>query len=86
MGFHGLHHVVLKVEDVPTAEEFYRELFGMDVLFRKGAKNDTLGKVPNEVDWERVIAAGITLGMSFLWRDGVALASSSRYRESIVVA
>lgn len=74
MGFHGLHHVVLTVEDVPAAEEFYQELFDMDVLFREGTQNDTFGRVPDEVDWERAIAAGITPGMSFLRRDGIALA------------
>ena len=43
MAIDGLHHLVLRVPDLGEAEEFYRELFGLDVLFREGQLGDEHG-------------------------------------------
>lgn len=78
MGFEALHHVVLTVENLPEAEEFYRDLFEMGVLFREGERDGEYGRVPEEMDWNAAVADGIDPAMSFL-RNGVlslALAES----------
>lgn len=74
MTIDGLHHVVLRVPTLPDAEEFYRELLDLDVLFREGTKDGTFGKVPDDLDWPAAIAAGVEPSMSFLGRDEFALA------------
>lgn len=74
MAIDGLHHVVLRVPALPDAEEFYRELLDLDVLFREGTKDETFGKVPDDLDWPAAREAGVEPGMSFLGRDGFALA------------
>jgi hypothetical protein len=71
---HGLHRLVLRASPLPKAETFYRELFDFDVLFREGLRDGDYGQIPPSADWDDAIAAGIEPRMSFLGRDGVALA------------
>ncbi|MFC7155294.1 VOC family protein [Halomarina halobia] len=74
MGIRGLHHLVLLVDDVPDGEAFYRELFDMEVLFREGVLDGTVGTVPDGVGWDEAISKGATPTMSFLGRDEFFLA------------
>lgn len=74
MAIHGLHHVVLRIPDLPAAESFYRELFDLDVLFREGVKDDAVGKIPDDLDWSEATGRGVEPTMSFLGRDEFALA------------
>ena len=74
MGIHGLHHLVLLVDDVPTAEGFYRELFDLAVRFREGTVDGEPGTVPEDVGWEVAVVSGVTPTMTFLGRDDFTLA------------
>lgn len=74
MRIDGLHHVVFDIDDLAAGEEFYRELFGLDVAFREGEFGDDYGKVPDDLDWPTAVEAGVEPGMTFLRRDGFALA------------
>jgi catechol 2,3-dioxygenase-like lactoylglutathione lyase family enzyme len=74
MTIHGLHHLVLRVDDVVEGEAYYSDLFDLDVLFREGVQGDTFGKVPTDAGWEQAIEAGVEPRMSFLGRDQFALA------------
>lgn len=74
MGIRGLHHLVLLVDDVPEDEAFYRELFGMEVLFREGVLDGDPGTVPDGVEWDEALSKGVTPSMSFLGRDDFFLA------------
>ncbi len=74
MSFQGLHHLVLLVDSVPEDEQFYQELFDMEILFREGSLNDEPGTVPDHMGWEEAISAGIEPYMAFLRRDDFTLA------------
>lgn len=74
MPFHGVHHVVLNVGDLPAGERFYRDLLALDVRFREGRLDGETGAVPAHLDWEEAVAAGVDPAMSFLGRDEVSLA------------
>ena len=72
--FGTLHHIVLRIPDLPGAELYYRELFGLDVLFREGSHEGEYGTVPEGMDWSDAVAAGVDPGMSFLNRGAFSLA------------
>lgn len=74
MGISGIHHVVLLVDNVPEDETFYRKLFGMEVLFREGGLDGTVGTVPDEMTWDEALLKGVDPYMSFLGRDEFFLA------------
>ncbi|SEL48029.1 VOC family protein [Haloferax larsenii] len=74
MTIHGLHHLVLLVDDLPDGETYYRELFDMEVLFREGVRGDKPGTLPPDMDWDEAREAGITPTMAFLGRDDFTLA------------
>ncbi|WP_435362632.1 VOC family protein [Haloarchaeobius sp. DYHT-AS-18] len=72
----GLHHVALAVPDVAAAESYYCELFDLDVLFREGSLDGDFGALPEGVDWPDARDAGVEPGLTFVGRDGLALALS----------
>ncbi|MFC4407057.1 VOC family protein [Haloarchaeobius iranensis] len=74
MEIDGLHHLVLLVDDLPVAEDYYRELFDLERRFREGYRDGEPGTVPDHLTWPEAIAAGIDPSMSFLGRDGFFLA------------
>ncbi|WP_439028329.1 VOC family protein [Haloarchaeobius sp. DT45] len=74
MTISGLHHVALAVPDVDAAESFYGELFALDVLFREGNLDGDFGALPADVDWPAARDAGVEPGLTFVGRDGLALA------------
>lgn len=87
MAIRGVHHLVLRVDDVPESQAYYRELFGMEVLFREGGFDGEPGTVPDGVTWDEAIAAGATPYTSFLGRDafvlGLGTAESERASERL---
>lgn len=74
MAIRGLHHLVIRVDGVPEGEAYYQELFDMAVLFREGMLDDAPGTVPEKVEWEEALSAGVSPSMSFLGRDEFNLA------------
>ncbi|NHN41696.1 VOC family protein [Halorubellus sp. JP-L1] len=74
MGVHRIHHVTLAVADVARAERAYRDVFGLDVLFREGTYDGEFGALPDGMDWETATAAGVDPGMTFLGREDAAIA------------
>jgi catechol 2,3-dioxygenase-like lactoylglutathione lyase family enzyme len=82
MSFQGLHHLVLPVNSVPDGEQFYRDLFDMEVLFREGTLNDNRGIVPENMSWEDAIAANVTPYRSVLRRDDLVLAVAETTTDS----
>lgn len=70
----GVHHLVLLIDDVPSGESYYGELFDLEVLFREGALDGEPGTVPEGVSWDEALAAGVTPYMSFLGRNEFYLA------------
>jgi catechol 2,3-dioxygenase-like lactoylglutathione lyase family enzyme len=82
MSFHGLHHLVLPVNSVPDGEQFYQDLFDMEVLFREGTLNDNRGTVPKNVSWEDAISTDVTPYRSVLRRDDFVLAVAETTTDS----
>jgi|AntDeeMetagen134_2_1112570.scaffolds.fasta_scaffold00205_9 catechol 2,3-dioxygenase-like lactoylglutathione lyase family enzyme len=78
MTVHGVHHVTLTVRDVATAEAAYRDVFGLDVLFREGTYDDEFGALPDGMNWDVAETAGVDPGMTFLGDDDVAIAVAER--------
>jgi len=74
MTIDGLHHIVLLVDDLPAAQDYYRDLFDLGVQFREGSRDGEPGTVPDHLTWPEAIDAGIEPSMSFLGRDGFFLA------------
>jgi len=68
-------YIALFVADLRVAEDTYRRLFGMDLLFREGRlAADDWATLPLDKGWEDADAAGIELGMVALRRDEFVLA------------
>lgn len=70
-------YIALFVHDLHGAEDFYRRVFSMDLLFREGKGNlgqEDWGTLPLDKDWEDAEAAGIGLSMVALRRDDFVLA------------
>lgn len=82
MDIHGLHHLVLLVDNIPEDEAYYRELFSMEVVFREVALDGTPGTVPEDIGWDEALLKGATPYMTFLGRDDFFLAVASADRET----
>ena len=82
MAIRGLHHLVILVDDVPEDEAYYRELFDMEVLLREGVLDDESGTVPEGMEWEEALSAGVSPSMSFLGRDEFNLAVATTEGDS----
>lgn len=69
-------HIALFVPDLRAAEEFYRRIFGMDLLFRESevGGEESWYTLPPEKGWEDAEMAGIELAMVALKRDEFILA------------
>jgi catechol 2,3-dioxygenase-like lactoylglutathione lyase family enzyme len=66
-------YVALFVHDLRAAESFYRQVFGMGLLFREGKLAGEWGTLPLDKGWEDAEAAGVELGMLALARDDIVL-------------
>lgn len=69
-------HVALFVPDLRAAEDFYRRIFGMDVLFRESDLDgeESWFTLPIAKGWDDAEIAGIELAMVALERDEFVLA------------
>jgi catechol 2,3-dioxygenase-like lactoylglutathione lyase family enzyme len=67
-------YIALFVPDLRAAESYYRELFGMELLFREARTEESWGTLPPDKDWEDAARAGLELEMVALERSGFVLA------------
>lgn len=68
-------HVALLVGDLRLAEEYYADLFDMEIVVREGPLVDgRWASLPEDAGWDQAEAAGVALGMVGLQRDEVILA------------
>lgn len=68
-------YVALYVPDLRAAEDFYREVFSLDLLFRESRGPDgTWRTLRPELSWEDAAEQGIEVGMVALRRAEVVLA------------
>jgi len=71
----SVSHIALFVPDLQSAENFYKTLFGMELIGREAKKGDDLWfTLPFDKDWEDAKAAGVELGMTALRKGGLVLA------------
>lgn len=69
----GLHHVTLRVPDVPAAERYYATLFDLNVHFREGSRDGEIGTLPADWDWDDAADADVDPSLSVIGRDHVHL-------------
>ena len=74
MSLRSFTHLALRVERLRAAEEFYCELFALEVAFREAETPDGWRTLPTQADWADAKAAGVRLGLVMLYRDGFRLA------------
>ncbi len=55
----ALQHVAIRVADLQTAETFYRDFFGMELVWRVRRSGERWEYLPADFDWD----AGIQLGI-----------------------
>lgn len=68
-------HIALFVSDLQAAENFYHDIFAMELIMRETELDDGLWyTLPLDKDWSDAAAAGIELGMVALRRDAFVLA------------
>jgi catechol 2,3-dioxygenase-like lactoylglutathione lyase family enzyme len=69
-------HIALFVPDLRAAEDFYRRIFGMDLLFRESDLDgeESWYTLPLEKGWDDADVAGIELAMVALKREEFVLA------------
>ena len=74
MTLHSFTHLALRVADLRWAEEFYRDLFALEVAFREAETPEGWGTLPESAGWDDADRSGIELGLVMLHRDGLRLA------------
>ena len=74
MAYRSLTHVALRVNGLSEAERYYQRLFGLEVTFREAETAEGWRTLPQGAGWEEAEAAGISLSMCMLSRDGFRLA------------
>lgn len=67
-------YVALHVPDLRAAEDFYREVFDLEPLFRESEDANGVWHTLPELDWDDACERGIDLGMVALRRDELVLA------------
>jgi catechol 2,3-dioxygenase-like lactoylglutathione lyase family enzyme len=67
-------YLALHVPDLQAAEDFYRRIFGVEVLFRETEREGKWWTLPAATAWDEVVAAGIEVGMVALRRESFVLA------------
>jgi catechol 2,3-dioxygenase-like lactoylglutathione lyase family enzyme len=68
------NYLALYVPDLQAAEDFYRRVFGVDVLFRETERDGEWWTLPAETAWHEAVAADIEVGMVALRRGSFVLA------------
>ena len=74
VAYRSLTHVALRVNGLSEAERYYQRLFGLEVAFREAETPEGWRTLPQDAGWEEAEAAGISLSMCMLSRDGFRLA------------
>ncbi len=74
MGYKAVHYIALRVPDLRVAEEYYCTLFAAQVAFREAKAADGWGTLPPWASWADADAAGITLQLCMVVREGLRLA------------
>lgn len=69
-----MRHLALVVPELRSAEAFYRDLFGMDLIGREAQHEGRWASLPPDTGWAEAEAAGVELGMVALRRGGFVLA------------
>jgi len=72
MGFDGIGHAAVYVEDLEEAERVYVDLFGMSVVYREGLIDGERQRLP-DAGWEENAMVADRVLNSFVKRGGVAL-------------
>lgn len=67
-------HIALRVSNLHEAENYYAQLFELDVAWREAETSAGWFTLPDDKTWDDAKAAGIALDLVFLWRDGFSLA------------
>jgi len=55
----AIDHVAVRVRDLPRAEAFYRDFFGMDVIYRARREDERWQHLPLDYDWVASVHTGI---------------------------
>lgn len=55
----ALQHIAIRVADLPAAERFYREFFGMEVVWRVRRAGQGWEYLPADFDWGTALRTGI---------------------------
>lgn len=71
----SVSHIALFVPDLQEAEQYYQDLFDMELIGREIEKEDGLGyTLPFDTGWEEARAAGVELDMTALRKGDFVLA------------
>ena len=71
---YSMSHIGLTVADLPAAEEFYRRVFGMEVLVREVRDGVAWRSLDRPVGWSEAARLGVRIQMVVLTRDEFAIA------------
>ena len=74
MAVRSITHIALRVPSLPAAERLYASLFGLEVAYREAEMSDGWRTLREHQDWEDGLPAGVTPGMTVMFRDGFRLA------------
>ena len=55
----GVDHMAVRVRDMPRAEQFYREFFGLQVAYRARREGERWQHLPADYDWIASIHTGV---------------------------
>lgn len=55
----AFQHVAIRVADLQVAENFYREFFGMEVVWRVRRAGDAWEYLPLDFDWDAGLRSGV---------------------------
>lgn len=71
-----INYVKIQVNDLPKAEAFYQEFFGMTLLGRvRRAANGTMVPLPRDFSWQRAVETGELADVTFLNNGALTLAA-----------
>jgi catechol 2,3-dioxygenase-like lactoylglutathione lyase family enzyme len=55
----GLDHIAIRVRDPYRAEQFYRDFFGMNVIYRARRDEERWQMLPADYDWDERFSTGV---------------------------
>jgi catechol 2,3-dioxygenase-like lactoylglutathione lyase family enzyme len=67
-------YLALYVSELEAAESFYRDVFGLELLFREHEGDGSWATLRPELDWAEARERGLGIDMVALRRDGFVLA------------